>query len=131
MQWLAKISSDRDRYYFYRLSPREQTQLAKLLYVPGFAADASALLGSLGTPDSQRILVDFASQSALPLDEREVAAAAFAKSVKRGGTLLTAADVQLQYDRYQASSDEPKESRQVLADLLDAIEERNRSAGVQ
>ena len=131
MQWLAKISSDRDRYYFYRLSPREQTQLAKLLYVPGFAADASALLGSLGTPDSQRILVDFASQSALALDERQVAAAAFAKSVKRGGTLLTAADVQLQYDRYQASSDEPKESRQVLADLLDAIEERNRSAGVQ
>ncbi|MDA7928990.1 hypothetical protein N9B54_03425 [Mariniblastus sp.] len=131
MKWLAKISSDRERYYFYRLGSREQAQLAKLLYSPGFVADASAVLGSLGTPESQRALVDFASQNAIALEEREVAAAAFAKSVKRGGTLLTVADVQLQYDRYQASIDDPQESRQVLADLLDAIEERIRSAGVQ
>ena len=131
MQWLAKISSDRERYYFYRIGAQEQSQLAKLLYLPGFATEASAILGSLGTPESQRILVDFASQTAIPLGEREVAASAFATSVKRGGTMLTIADVQLQYDRYEASSDEPKESRQVLADLLDAIEDRNRSAGIQ
>ena len=131
MQWLAKISSDRERYYFYRLSSGEQSQLTKLLYFPGFAADASAVLGSLGTPESQRALVDFASQNAISVDEREFAAAAFARSVKRGGTLLTVADVQLQYDRYQASTDDPKESRRILAGLLDAIEERIRSAEAQ
>ena len=27
MQWLAKISSDRERYYFYRISSDEQSQL--------------------------------------------------------------------------------------------------------
>ena len=131
MQWLAKISSDRDRYYFYRLSSREQTQLTKLLYLPGFAGSASAVLGSLGTPESQRSLVDFASQNAIPLDEREVAAEAFSQSVKKGGALLTVADIQLQYDRYQASANESKESRKILADLLDAIEERKRTAGAQ
>jgi hypothetical protein len=75
--------------------------------------------------------VDFASQNAIPLDEREVAAEAFSQSVKKGGTLLTVADIQLQYDRYQASANESKESRKILADLLDAIEERKRTAGAQ
>ncbi|MFK7769091.1 MAG: HEAT repeat domain-containing protein [Mariniblastus sp.] len=119
--WLAKISASRDDYPFYNLGI-EQNQLARLLYLPGFANDASQILSKLGTPTAQRELVNFASQSGLPLKERQNVVEAFAESVKTGGTLLTTKEIQQQYDRYNASRNEPEELQSVLGSILDVIE---------
>jgi hypothetical protein len=123
---LAKISNDRKTYRFYNLGNR-QKELAQLLYRPGFIQEASQILCSLGTPDAQRELVNFASQMGLPADERQIAAEAFVKSVKIGGTLLTTAEIRQQYDRYNASESATAETQRVLATILDAIEARKNS----
>ncbi|MFT5301920.1 MAG: hypothetical protein ACI87E_000646 [Mariniblastus sp.] len=126
VRWLAKISNDRKTYRFYNLGNR-QKELAQLLYRPGFIQEASQILCSLGTPDAQRELVNFASQMGLPADERQIAAEAFVKSVKIGGTLLTTAEIRQQYDRYNASESATAETQRVLATILDAIEARKNS----
>jgi hypothetical protein len=124
---LAKIAADRERYSFYNLGT-QQKQLTRLLYLPGFAESASQILASLGTPTAQRELVNFASQSGLPVEEREKAVEAFVRSVKKGGTLLTTDEIQQQYDRYNASKNEPEATQKVLGSILDAIEARKRAS---
>ncbi len=127
VDWLTKIANDRDHYGFYNLG-QQQSQLTRLLYLPGFAESASQILASLGTPAAQRELVNFASQSGLPVDEREKAVEAFVQSVKTGGTLLTTVEIQQQYDRYNASKNEPEATQKVLGTILDAIEARTRGS---
>ena len=122
--WLAKVSSDRARYHFYDLGSNHDS-LAKLLYFPGFAEEGSKILASLGTPDSQRELVNFASQSGLPVSDRKKVIEAFADSVATGGTLLTTGEIQRQYDRYNASKTESEETQQLLGTILDVIEARS------
>ncbi len=123
VRWLAKISSDPESYRFWNLGSHQQA-LASLLYIPGFAQDASRILSSIGTPLAQRSLVDFASQNSFPLEDRQVVADAFVRSVSRSGTLLTTAEINLQYKRYNASESEPKSTQQILGKILDAIESR-------
>ena len=82
------------------------------------------ILSSLGTPLAQRTLISFANQSTLPLEDRRIAADAFAQSVKRTGVMLKSGEIQLQYDRYNASENEPKSTQEILAIILDAIEAR-------
>ncbi|MEM9942154.1 MAG: hypothetical protein AAF939_11255 [Planctomycetota bacterium] len=128
LRWLAKIASDRDSYAFYNLGSYE-SKLTRLMYVPGFADDASQILSRLGTPMSQRELLNFASQSANPVAERKTAVSAFVESISKGGTLLlTSSEIRQQYDRYNASEQEPKESQQILGSILDAIEARIRES---
>lgn len=126
VRWLEKIATDRKQYDFYDLGG-QQDQLIRLLYLPGFADSASLILASLGTATAQRELVNFASQSGLPVEEREKAVEAFARSVNVGGTLLTTDEIQQQYDRYNASKNEAEGNRKVLGSILDAIESRKRS----
>ena len=125
VRWLAKVSSDRDSYRFYDLGANHDS-LAKILYFPGFAEQGSQILASLGTPSSQRELVNFASQSGLPVGDREKVVQAFADSVATGGTLLTSVEIQQQYDRYNASKTEPEESQKLLGAILDVIEAQAR-----
>ena len=127
VDWLSKIASDRDTYQFYSLG-KQQAQLVKLLYLPGFAESASKILENLGTPLAQRELVNFASQSGLPVEERKRVVEAFVRSVQTGGTLLTTDEIQQQYDRYNASENEPEASQKVLGAILDAIEARKRAS---
>ena len=127
VNWLSKIASDRERYGFYDINNQQQ-QLTRLLYLPGFAESASQILASLGTPTAQRELVNFASQTGLPVEEREKAVEAFVRSVKTNGTLLTTVEIQQQYDRYNASVNEPEATQVVLGAILDAIEARKRSS---
>ena len=124
VRWLAKVSSDRERYHFYDLGANHDS-LAKLLYFPGFAEEGSKILASLGTPSSQRELVNFASQSGLPVGDREKVVEAFADSVETGGTLLTTVEIQRQYDRYNASKTDSEESQKLLGTILDVIEARS------
>ena len=127
VKWLEKVSIDTIAYGFYNLG-NQQNSLISLLYVPGFASSSSKILASLGTPTAQRELVNFASQSGLPIEDRQKVASAFSECVKRGGTLLTTREIQQQYDRYNASEKESTESQKVLGVILDAIEARKRAA---
>lgn len=127
VKWLAKVSGDSASYPFYNLGS-QQSELARLLYVPGFSESASQILASLGTPAAQRELVNFASQSNLPAEERQKVVDAFVKSVNQGGTLLTTSEIQQQYDRYNASRNDPESGREVLSTILDVIESRKRKA---
>ena len=105
--------------------------LSRLLYSPGFTEQASKILAGLGTPDSQRELVNFASQSGLPIADREKVVEAFAGSVSNGGTLLTSVEIQQQYDRYNASKTESKESQALLGTILDVIEAKAKSEAMR
>ena len=125
-KWLAKISSDRQRFGFYELGCHQE-QLAGLLYRPGLEESASQILSNLGTPLAQRELVSFASQGSNPIDSRRVAAESLGRSIETGSTLLTRDQIKQQYDRYNASEKEPEESREVLGSILDSFEQRRSS----
>ena len=60
-------------------------------------------LANIGTPKSQTALVDFASQNARPLADRQAAAAAFAAAVQARGLNLTQQQIAAQFERYNAS----------------------------
>ena len=126
IRWLEKVSGERANYPFYDLGS-QQDALASILYTPGFAESGSKILASLGTPKAQRELINFASQSGYPIEDREKVVQAFAKSVKLGGTLLTTREIQQQYDRYNASKTEPEETQKILGSILDVLE-ANKSA---
>ncbi len=121
MRWLARVANDRQRYGFYELGPHEST-LIRTLYTPSYTDLSSSILAGLGTASAQRELVTYASQRGIPQQDRLAAAAAFDQSVRTSGVLLTTTEIQLQYDRYNASKREPVESQKVLGALLDSIE---------
>lgn len=122
-KWLAKISSDRQRFGFYELGSFQQ-QLAGLLYRPGLEDAASQILANLGTPLAQRELANFASQKTVPPQRRRIAADSLSRSIEAGSTLLTRGQIKQQYDRYNASEQESEDARDILGSILDAIEQR-------
>ena len=121
VRWLAKVAKDRQTYRFFELG-RHQAKIQELIYNPGFLAPVSEILSNIATPDSQRQLLDFASENSLPIQQRQQAVDAFKISVKRSGILLTTDKIQLQYDRYNASEVQPKETQNLLGSVLDIIE---------
>lgn len=102
---------------------RLEERVLDLAESPAVGQSACAILGGFGTARAQKRLVDIASQVAFPLELRQAAAAAFQQAVARRGVMLTSAEVLLQYDRYNASAALDKETQQVLAALLDTIEQ--------
>lgn len=124
MSWLAALlASDRDFYALRRFAPSVEASL----YRAATSEPAIAALGLLGTPSSQRALVDHASQSTLPIASRRASATAFYNSVQRHGVLLTSEEITTQYDRYNASASADADTQKVLSVLLDAIEARRAS----
>lgn len=83
---------------------------------------ALATLTELGTPESQLRLLDAASLEARPVEDRNAAAEAFARSVQQHGVLLTTSQIRRQYDRYNLSATASAETQQVLGRLLDILE---------
>lgn len=124
LAWLAKISQDRTRYAYYDLAP-QQTRLIGLLMHPRYTETIAKILGTIGTPDAQRSLVNYASQTGRPDDLRTLAAKAFGQSIRQNGLLLTTSEIQLQYDRYNSSQNENVETQRVLGSILDQIEHRS------
>ena len=53
---------------------------------------------------------------------RQAAAAAFGKNVNRHGILLTRTQITRQYDRYNATEGQDRQSQMVLATILDEME---------
>lgn len=119
--WLAKVAKDRESYSFFNLG-RHQAKIQQLIYQPGFSAPVSEILSHIATPEAQRQLLSFASENGLPIEQRQQAVTAFQAAVNRAGILLTTDEILLQYNRYNASETQPKETQQLLSSVLDIIE---------
>jgi hypothetical protein len=117
--WIAKLlAADRPFYVLQRATPVLEAAVYKLQS----NESAIAALVELGTPASQRALVNFASQTTLPVASRAEAVAAFATSVKAHGVLLTTNEIIAQYNRYNASAQSDADTQKVFGAILDAIE---------
>jgi HEAT repeat protein len=101
---------------------RQQASLLAALDTPESSAGAARILARIATPQAQQSLLDYASLITWPLASRKAAAAAFAESVDVFGVLLTSAQIQQQYERYNQSRSLDAETQQVLSGLLDVIE---------
>jgi hypothetical protein len=87
-------------------------------------ARLAPIAAEIASPRVQSALVDLASQESFPLVDRQIAGKAFARAVAKRGTLLTTAQIEQQYARYNASEHSDAETQKVLSDLLDVIESR-------
>jgi CheY-like chemotaxis protein len=127
LTWLSELAAGERPFYKIR---RTEPVIEAALYGTTAAEPAIAALAVLGTPESQRALVNFASQPTLPIEIRAQAADAFRKNVAARGVLLTSGEILTQYDRYNASERADARTQRILGSLLDAIESR-RGADVE
>lgn len=121
LETLTTWAKHPDQYGFYELIP-QQANIIKALGNSPLSAKAALLLGLLATPKAQLALVDFARETARPLADRKAAAEAFRVAVQRRHLLLTRPQIMRQYAAYNASENLDRETQQVLASILDAIE---------
>jgi hypothetical protein len=119
MKLLAELSITAGDVFDLR---RVQDSVIAALYTPGMTAKATAALANLGSPESQRALVELASRNTQPLAVRQSAVAAFRLHTKKFGILLLPAEIRRQYDRYNQSASLDKPTQQVLSEVLDCIE---------
>ena len=119
LAWLADLSGQEQPIFDFR---RAEEAASSALFVPSLAPDAVVVLGNLGTPESQRALVDLASRWTQPLELRLAAAGAFRRSIQHHGILLSTEQILLQYDRYNESERLDTGTQQVLGLILDSIE---------
>jgi CheY-like chemotaxis protein len=119
LAWLGELLAGNQSFYDLK---RQEPVIQAALYQPELAGRSVAALALLGTPESQRALVEYASQPSVAIDARQQAAAAFQKSVARSGILLTEEEIRRQYDRYNASATADAETQKVLGAVLDALE---------
>jgi hypothetical protein len=101
---------------------RAQDAVLAALAVPALSARAAAVLAHLGTPESQRALVDLASRYSRPLEARRAAVKAFCRNVAKFRVLLSAAEIRRQYDRYNRSASQDVATQRILGAILDCIE---------
>ena len=127
LEWLGKLLARESTYYDLH---RQAPVVTAALYLPAMTERAIFALALLGTPESQRSLVDFASHLSIPIAAREAAANAFAESVQRHGILLTESEILQQYDRYNRSASLDAATQQVFARVLDALESLRAQAEV-
>jgi HEAT repeat protein len=119
LSWLGQLLARDETFYDLR---RQAPVVEAALYLPAMSEKAVQALALMGTPASQRSLIGFASHLTTPIEQRQLAAEAFAESVGRHGILLTESEILRQYDRYNASASLDADTQQVLGRLLDAIE---------
>jgi hypothetical protein len=130
MSHLLRLTAQPEIYGFYDFH-RQIHAYESALATPELAAQAAIVMGRLGSPDAQRALVTLASQHARTLADRQAAAEAFAKAVRRRGLLLTRDEILLQYDRYNRSEFLDAGTQQVLGQILDAIEAPHQTTKTQ
>jgi hypothetical protein len=118
---IARLGRTREAFTFWNLLRREDAVISAMDN-PSLTAAAADVLAQFGTPKSQTALLDFASQNARPLADRQAAAAAFAATVKLRGLNLTQQQIAAQFERYNASAKLDAQTQNVLGSLLDAIE---------
>lgn len=118
--FLARIAGDRDQYAFYPVGDwREHLVSAH----GGLSATTRPrLLSGLGSPASQRELVELAAIPGADSQAIFEAANAFGSSVKRFGMQLSRADVESCYDLYNRIGPQDAEVAKSLGFVLDVIE---------
>ncbi|HUY34622.1 MAG TPA: hypothetical protein VMV69_17895 [Pirellulales bacterium] len=121
LAWLVELAQVPPGLYNLR---RIEPAILKALERPEHSPKAARVLATLGTATSQKALVDLVSRPLSPLEARRAAADAFAESVGRFGTLLTTGEIARQYERYNRSETQDRETQRLLGSLLDAIEAR-------
>ena len=99
-----------------------ETAVLAAMNNPTSTQAAIAVAELLPSRQCQVALVELASRWEEPLAVRKAAAGAFGRSVQRHGKLLTSAEIQRQYDRYNQSEHLDTETQTVLGALLDVIE---------
>jgi hypothetical protein len=123
LDYLGRLAKDRRRYAFYEVLA-QQDVIAAALNSPQLCSQAARVLGHLGSPEAQRLLVTLASQRGRGLPERESAAGAFHDAVGQYGLLLSQGEILLQYDRYNRSALFDADTQRVLGAILDTIEKK-------
>jgi len=126
LQWLDALCHQRSRR-IYDLR-RVEAAVLSTLNVPGLSTLAAAVLANLGTAESQRALVDVASRTTAPAEDRTAAFSAFRRSTQQYGILLTIPQIRLQYDRYNQSANQDAATQQILGLILDCIEAPTQAA---
>jgi len=94
---------------------------------PELAGDAIGVLARLGTPESQRTLVDLASDRRQSVELRKAALSALTDNVERNGILLTTGEILAQYDRYNQGATADPATLRILGLILDCFEAAGRS----
>lgn len=126
INWLIQAAQGGEDYAFLNLSSYEK-QLGKLIYTRGMEKPAAQMIAALGTTQSQKLLVGYASETSLPIENRQAAAAAFKNSVDNNGILLKSNEILHQYDLYNASETDSQESQKVFGSILDTIESKTKT----
>ena len=121
MAWLAVLLESPDKYGFYDLL-RVEKEVHSAMFDGPVPDRAAEVLGLLGTTNAQQALVDFASQNARRLPDRQAAVDAFEVAAKRRGLMLLEEDVDQQYQRYNQSELLDTGTQAVLGRILDTIE---------
>ncbi len=125
LTWIGELVARNAHFYDLRsLVPHAQ----RALHAPALTQEAAPVLGALGTAAAQRALVELASRATGPIAARRAAAEAFRQSVAEHGLLLTTDEILRQYDVYNSSATLDKQTQQVRASILDAIEARTSDA---
>ena len=99
-----------------------QDAVLAALYTPGLGSKAAAVLGNLGTVESQQALVELASRWTQPLEVRRAAVRAFRRNTEARGILLTNRQILRQYERYNQSEKLDQPTQRILGLILDCIE---------
>ena len=128
LDWLARLSEDKQQPFDLQFV---EPAVARALYVPALSRQAALVLANLPSATAQSALVDLAGRTVLPIAARQAAAAAFGRSVRLHGVLLTSGQILEQYNRYNASRTLDHDTQQVLAALLDAIESQKTAADTE
>jgi hypothetical protein len=119
--WLAQLSDESQRLFDLQYS---EPAAERALYVPALSRLAALVLANLPSAAAQSAIVDLAGRSVLPVETRRAAALAFRRSVRMHGVLLTSGQMREQYDRYNDSQKLDRDTQQVLASLLDTLENK-------
>ena len=117
---LASLSTARDLYDLRRI----ETAAMAALTTPHLTVPAVSVIGNIGTPESQRALVELASRPVARLEDRQAASRAFLENTWRFGILLTRAEIARQYDLYNNSEKQGPATQRILSSILDSLEAR-------
>jgi hypothetical protein len=119
IEWLGELFANASPYDEML---RDASVLERAVYNPALTETALKALANVGTAGAQRTLVDFASQSAQPMELRKLAAESFATNRTKFGVLLSTEEIAIQYDRYNASETATADVQALLGGLLDTLE---------
>jgi hypothetical protein len=117
-RWLSRTLADPQIYRFYHLACYRD-QLADVARKSRDHELGSEMLLHLGTPKSQRLLVELASDSSLSIDQRQKIAESFASSTRNNGVLLTTQEIRQSVDRFsKAAQSESTDADRLILDSL-------------